>query len=74
MKNKTGGSFILIANQEWQEQVHGNDTNKLEEKEHATGRTITFHQVEEAWYSIWLCQHSFVSLLLTLHTLTLDEC
>lgn len=78
MKNKAAASFILISNPGWHEQVHGDDTNKLEEKERVTGRAITLRQVEEEWHSIWSCQHSSLSLSLTLsthtHTHTLDEC
>lgn len=70
MKNKAVASFILISNPGWHKQVHGDDTNKLEEKERVTGRAITLRRVEEEWHSIWSCQHSSLSLSLTLHTNT----
>lgn len=70
MKNKAAASSILISNPGWHKQVHGDDTNKLEEKERVTGRAITLRRVEEEWHSIWSCQHSSLSLSLTLHTNT----
>lgn len=41
MKNKPAASYASISNLKRREQVHGDDTNKLEEKECVTGRAIT---------------------------------
>lgn len=41
MKNKQEASFPSISKLKWHEQVHGDDTNKLEKKECVTGRAIT---------------------------------
>lgn len=40
-KNRPAASYTSISNMKWHEQVRGDDTNKLEEKECVTGRAIT---------------------------------
>lgn len=41
MKNKPAASYASISNLKWHEQVHRDDTNKLEKKECVTGHAIT---------------------------------